>query len=184
MSVTEWIYNKYSSDENGLQESKNFVLIWGLFESQIKSCIGNLRSSDFVSWVQVLEIKKERNGISIKEPSTHKYINTELIGYINNAFNHFFQKYTNDRDKFIDHLYNQTDSQTQKAKKEFMDFVKSLNKQNIKDKIIFLFHIARRMRNKFFHGIKKVGEIISEQKEFEKINRYLVSIISLIEHFA
>lgn len=91
MSVTEWVYNKYSSDENGLQESKNFVLIWGLFESQIMSCIGNLRTSDFVSWVQVLEIKKEQNGISIKEPSTHKYINTELIGYINDAFNHFFK---------------------------------------------------------------------------------------------
>lgn len=65
-----------------------------------------------------------------------------------------------------------------------MNFVKSLKKQNIMDKIIFLFHIAKRMRNKFFHGIKKVGEIISEQKEFEKINRYLVSIISLIEHYA
>lgn len=183
MSVTEWIYNTYNSDEKGLKESKNFVFVWGLFENQIKNTIGTLYTSDFNSWVQVLEIKQELTGISIKEPNTGKYIDTKLIDYINKAFNHFYQKYTNDSEKFINHLYNQTDKQTENAKARFLDFVASMDNKNIRDKIVFLFHIAKRMRNKFFHGIKEIGDIIDEQKEFEKINGYLVSIISLIEQY-
>lgn len=183
MSVTEWVYQKYSTDEKGLQESKNFVFIWSLFESQIKKSIGSLDLSDIVSWVQVIEIKQEQNGISIKDPSSDNYIEKELIDYINKAFNHFYQQYLNDSEKFINHLYNQTDKQTEKAKTRFTDFVTSFDKKDIRDKIVFLFHIAKRMRNKFFHGVKNIGDIMSEQKEFEKINGYLVAIISLIEQY-
>ncbi|MFD5853163.1 hypothetical protein ACFWGC_23715 [Cytobacillus pseudoceanisediminis] len=183
MSVTQWVYNTYSSDEKGLQESRNFVFVWSLFENQIKNFTGNLRTSSFDKWVQTLEIKQEQNGISIKEPSTENYIENELIGYINKAFNHFYQKYTNDNKQFLNHLYNQTDDQTQDAKTRFQDFLTSFDKKNIRDKIIFLFHISKRIRNKFFHGIKNIDEITSEQKEFEKINGYLIAILSLIEQY-
>ncbi len=184
MSVTQWVYNTYSSDEKGLQESKNFVFVWSLFENQVKNTIGNDFSiSAFDSWVQALEINQEQNGISIKEPSTENYIERELIRYINDAFNHFYQKYTKDNAQFINYLYNQPDNLTQKAKTKFIDFVTSFDKKNIRDKIIFLFHISKRIRNKFFHGIKNIGEIKSEQKEFEKINGYLIAILSLIEQY-
>ncbi len=183
MSVTQWVYNTYNSDEKGLQQSKNFVFIWGLFENQLNNTIGKLNIPNFDLWVQDLEISQGQNGMSIKEPNTENYIEGELIGYINKAFNHFYQKYTNDTVQFINHLFNQTDKQTQQAKTKFMDFTNLFNKKSIRDKIIFLFHIARRMRNKFFHGIKNIGEIKTEQKEFEKVNGYLVAIISLIEQY-
>ncbi|MED3794441.1 hypothetical protein P4571_18590 [Niallia alba] len=183
MSVTKWVYEQYESNEKGLKHSSHFVLIWGLFENQLNNTISKLDIQNFNLWVQNLEITQGQNGMSIKEPNTEKYIDSELIGYINKAFNHFYQKYTNDSVKFINHLYNQTDKQTQQAKTKFYDFTTSFNKKNIRDKIIFLFHIARRMRNKFFHGIKKIEEIKTEQKEFEKVNGYLIAIITLIEQY-
>ncbi len=183
MSVTEWVIQRYNSNEKGLEESKNFVFIWSLFECQIKNVISNLNTSDFKTWVGKLEITQEHNGISIKEPNTENYIDGELIDNINKAFNHFHQLYTNDSNNFINHVFNQTDRYTNDAKIRFLNFVNSFDKKNTKDKIVFLFHIAKRMRNKFFHGIKNIGGIKNEQKEFKKINEYLISILSLIEQY-
>lgn len=183
MSVTEWVLNTYNSDENGLEESKNFAFIWSLFESQVNNSIGNLRTDNFEIWTQNLLVTQEQNGISIKEPDTENSIDGNLIDYINKAFNHFNQKYTNDNSQFTNHLFNRTDRLTQDAKTRFLNYTNSLNKRDIRDKIVFLFHIAKRMRNKFFHGIKNIGEIKSEQIEFKKINEYLISILSLVEQY-
>ncbi|ADU29403.1 hypothetical protein [Evansella cellulosilytica] len=183
MSVTEWVLYRYNSDDNGLEEAKNFVFIWGLFESQLKNVIGNLNTLDFKSWGTSLEITQETIGIVITEPRTENCINGKLVDDINKAFNHFYQLYINDAHKFINHLYNQADNNTQKAKARFLDFAMTFNKRDIRDKIVFLFHIAKRMRNKFFHGIKNIGEILNEQKEFSKINVYLIAILSLIEQY-
>lgn len=185
MSVTEWVLTTYRSSDKDLEESKNLIFIWGLFENQFKNYKGNLDSSNFKSWMDSLDITQQPHGICIEEPTRQNSIDGKLVADVNKAFNHFYQLYINDSDKFINHVYNQTDRETQNAKARFLSFVTSIDfdKRDIRDKFVFLFHIAKRMRNKFFHGVKLIGEIKSEQREFKKINEYLIAVLSLIEKY-
>ena len=185
-SVTEWVLCKYNSEEEGLQESKNFVFIWNLFENQSKDIIftSDLKLVEFKNWVKSLIVRRDIIGICICEATTGNSISGNLLNNIDKAFNHFFQLYKKDSNKFLDTLFNQTDGITQNSKARFQQFSESLNISDIKDKIVFLFMIAKRMRNKFFHGIKSIGDIKSDQKHFKKINEYLIAIISLIEEYS
>lgn len=185
MSITEWVLKTYSTDENGLEEAKNFAFIWSLFENQSSTSIftGNMKISEFANWVKNLDIKQESFGLLIKDVNTKKEISGNLVDNINKSFNHFHQKFLNNENLFLNTLFNQSDKHTIKNKANFEKIAKSLNKTDIRDKILFLFIIAKRMRNKFFHGIKEIDGIKSDHKEFKKINGYLIAILSLIENY-
>ncbi|OAK17203.1 hypothetical protein CN554_13125 [Bacillus wiedmannii] len=185
MSITEWVLETYNTDDNGLEEAKNFTFIWSLFENQSSKNIftDKMQFSKFKLWVNKLDIKRESVGILIRDEQSGNEINGNLVDAINKSFNHFYQKYKNNEKLFLDTLFNQRDEYTLSSKKLFERLAKSININNIRDKILFLFLVAKRMRNKFFHGIKNIGDIKSDHKEFKKINEYLISIISLIETY-
>ncbi|PDZ28252.1 hypothetical protein CON85_12250 [Bacillus toyonensis] len=185
MSITEWVLSTYNTDSNGLEEAKNFVFIWSLFENQSSENVfsDKMKFSEFKLWVNTLDIKQESVGLVIRDVQTGNEINSNLVDEINKSFNHFYQKYSSDESLFLNTLFNQADEFTLSNKASFVRFAKSLRKNDIRDKILFLFFIAKRMRNKFFHGIKNIGDIKSDHKEFKKINGYLIAIISLIENY-
>lgn len=185
MSITEWVLNTYNTQDKSLEAAKNFTFIWSLFENQSREKIfdSNMRISEFKLWVDKLEIKRNAVGLVIEDIENHNYISGELIDNIDKAFNHFYQKYNKNKEEFSVLLFNQTDEQTQRAKNYFEGFAESMDRTKIQSKVIFLFYIAKRMRNKFFHGIKSIGEVKEHSKEFEKISGYLISIISLIENY-
>ncbi len=185
MSITEWVLSTYNTDNNGLEEAKNFAFIWSLFENQSSKNIfsDKMKFSEFKIWANTLDIKQEVDGMHIKDVQTGNEISGSLVDEINKSFNHFYQKYSSDDNIFLNTLFNQGDSFTLSSKASFVKFTKSLKTNDIRDKILFLFIIAKRMRNKFFHGIKNIGDIKSDHKEFKKINGYLIAIISLIENY-
>ncbi|QFK71670.1 hypothetical protein F7984_10735 [Pradoshia sp. D12] len=185
MSITEWVLSTYNTDDNGLEEAKNFAFIWSLFENQSNTKIfsDKMKFSEFKLWVNTLDIKQASVGLIIRDVQSGNEISGNLVDEINRSFNHFYQKYLSDNNLFLNTLYNQVDKFTLSNKASFEGFAKSLRKNDIRDKILFLFIIAKRMRNKFFHGIKKIGDIKSDQREFKKINGYLIAIISLIENY-
>lgn len=186
MSITEWVINTYNTEEYELEEAKNFVFIWSIFENQSRSRIfstDQLKMREFKVWNNNLLLTSNITGLFIKDLKSGNEISGDLVNEINKSFNHFYQRYKKDDQVFLDTLFNQTDSYTLIAKKSFKNFAKSIKQNNIKDKILFLFLVAKRMRNKFFHGIKNINDIKTDQKEFGKINAYLISIISLIENY-
>ena len=61
--------------------------------------------------------------------------------------------------------------------------MKIIDNTKIQSKICFLFFITKRIRNKFFHGIKSIGQVSQDHKEFDMSSEYLISIISLIENY-
>jgi len=71
----------------------------------------------------------------------------------------------------------------QKERKKFEDFMTVFDKDKIQDKMYFLFFITKRIRNKFFHGIKNPIEVSKDYKAFEKANSYMISIIALIDEY-
>lgn len=185
MSITEWVLKTYNTDENGLEEAKNFVFIWNLFENQSSNNIfsDKMRFSEYKTWVNTLEVKQETLGLVIRDLETGNEINGNLVNGIHKSFNHFYQKYLNNENLFLNTLFNQADAPTIASKTSFERFAKSLKRNDIRDKILFLFIIAKRMRNKFFHGIKNIGDIKSDATEFKKVNGYLIAILSLLENY-
>lgn len=185
MSITEWVLETYNTDDNGLEEAKNFTFIWSLFENQSRPRIfrDKMYFNEFKKWVNNLDIKQESMGLLIRDVKSDNEISGNLVNGIHKAFNHFYQKYKNDDKLFVNTLFNQLDEYTQRNKESFERFTKSFKVDDIRDKILFLFLIAKRMRNKFFHGIKNIGDIKRDHKEFQKINKYLISIISLLEKY-
>lgn len=185
MSITEWVLSTYNTDNSGLEEAKNFTFIWSLFENQSSKRIftDKMKFDKFELWVKNLDIKQESVGLLIRDEQSGNEISGNLVDGINKSFNHFYQKYKNNNKLFLDTLFNQGDKYTLSSKKHFEGLAKSIKTNDIRDKILFLFLIAKRIRNKFFHGIKNIGDIKSDHKEFKKINEYLISIISLIETY-
>lgn len=186
MSITEWVLQTYNAQNSGLEEAKNFTFIWSLFENHSRGSIfksNNMRISDFEAWVNSLDIKTDKFSLVIEDKNSNNSISNGLIDNINKSFNHFYQKYDKDKEVFLNLVFNQNDAMTQRAKGYFKTFAESMDKTRIQSKIIFLFYIAKRMRNKFFHGIKSIEDVKQDSKEFEKISGYLISIISLIEKY-
>ncbi|RFB44456.1 hypothetical protein [Bacillus sp. dmp10] len=185
MSITEWVLSTYNTDNGGLEEAKNFTFIWSLFENQSSKSIftDKMKFSEFELWVNKLDIKRESVGLLIRDKQSGNEIGGNLVDGINKSFNHFYQKYKSDNKLFLDTLFNQRDKYTLASKKHFEGLAKSIKTNDIRGKVLFLFPIAKRMRNKFFHGIKNIEDIKSDHKEFKKINEYLISIISLIETY-
>ncbi|MEK4171334.1 hypothetical protein [Lysinibacillus sp. Y5S-8] len=186
MSITEWVLQTYNAQNSGLEEAKNFTFIWSLFENHSRGSIfksDNMRISDFEAWVNSLDIKTDKFSLVIEDKKSNNSISNGLIDNINKSFNHFYQKYDKDKEVFLNLVFNQNDAMTQKAKGYFKTFAESMDKTRIQSKIIYLFYIAKRMRNKFFHGIKSIEDVKQDSKEFEKISGYLISIISLIEKY-
>jgi hypothetical protein len=188
MSITEWVVANYSNTDKdiNLEAAKNFTFIWSLFENMAKQRIftgETLKFDEFFEWVDSLIIEKIPTGISITDSVTGNFIDNNLIENINKSFNHFYQKYSQNNKGFLDLLYNQEISQVLKEKMKFEEYIKNIDKANIKNKICFLFFITKRIRNKFFHGIKSIGQVSKDYKEFEKSSEYLISIISLIENY-
>lgn len=189
MSITEWVVTTYTKNYDkkcNLESAKNFTFIWSLFENMAKQRIftgETLKYDEFLTWVDSLIVERLPIGISITDPITHNVIDNILIRNIDKAFNHFYQKYLKDNDGFINLLYNQEILQVSKEKIKFEDFMKIIDNTKIQSKICFLFFITKRIRNKFFHGIKSIGQVSQDHKEFDMSSEYLISIISLIENY-
>lgn len=186
LSVTEWVLKVFDSKEGeDLEEAKNFVFIWNLFENQSSEKIftNGLKIEEFKNWAKNLKIINTRTSISLHDEQTENTIDKNLIENIDNAFNYFHQEYMKSNDDFTDKLFDQSIPSVQNDLNRFKDFYQSIDTKDIRDKIIFLFFVAKRMRNKFFHGIKQIGEIKDDQKKFKKINEYLIAIISLLESY-
>lgn len=188
-TTTDWVINIYTNKINekvNLEPAKNFVFIWSLFEYMSKRNIFSsmyLRYSEFKAWADSLIFKNNRGKITLQNPKNGKEINKRLIDNIDKAFNHFFQRYNNDKNEFISILYNQNLRQVDEEKNKFINFINEMDKHKIQDKIIFLFFVVKRMRNKFFHGIKEIDQVSKDYKEFECSNKYLISIIELIGNY-
>lgn len=189
MSVTEWVidtYTKKSDEEINLEPSKNFTFIWSLFEAFSKQSIfsqENLVNQEFIDWINSLTITTTTMGIRISNMPLQNTIDENLVEKIQSSFNHFYQLYLNDTIAFVNKLYNQNIKQVEREKNKFNDFMSTFDKNLVKHKMIFLYFIAKRMRNKFFHGIKSISDVSNDHKEFEKISEFLIPIISLIEDY-
>ncbi|MDN4600669.1 MULTISPECIES: hypothetical protein [Paenibacillus] len=188
MSVTQWVIEMYTKEEQdlNLESAKNFSFVWSLFEHMSKGAIfqgDNLPASEFLAWINSLQIQYENGNLTIINTEARKDISGDLVSNIYKSFNHFYQKYENDSEGFIELLYAQSITPVIKEKERFIAFMQVCDKSKMQDKIYFLFFIAKRMRNKFFHGIKSIGEVSRDHKEFERISEYLISIISLFEDY-
>lgn len=189
MSVTEWVIDAYTKDidsEVNLESAKNFTFVWVIFENMAKKRIFSeeaLKFEEFFNWVNTLEIVGVPNAMSITDSVTGNKIEDHLIKGIHASFNHFYQKYLNDSSAFTNLLYNQDIPQVLKEKKRFTEFMETIDRFKIQDKISFLFFITKRIRNKFLHGIKSISQVSKDHKEFEKASKYLIAIISLIEKY-
>ena len=191
-TTTEWVINTYANNktnkEINLEPAKNFVFIWNLFENMSKGeevfLSQFLKFDEFQEWTNCLIFENNMGKITLKNPRNGKEISKRLIDKIDKSFNHFFQKYDSDKNEFISVLYNQDTPQVNKEKEKFISFADGMNKQIIQDKIMFLFFVTKRMRNKFFHGIKSKDQVSKDHKEFENCNQYLISIIELIGDYS
>lgn len=190
-TTTEWVINTYTNNkanwEDNLEPAKNFAFIWNLFEHMSKRekvfSSEYLKFEEFKEWSNSLIFENNTGKMSLKNPKNGKEISKRLIDKIDKSFNHFYQKFNNDKNEFISILYNQDTPQVNKEKEKFIIFVDSMNNKKIQDKIVFLFFVTKRMRNKFFHGIKKIDQVSKDHKEFECSNQYLISIIELIGNY-
>lgn len=149
MSITEWVistYTRNTSKEINLEPAKNFSFIWSLFEHMAKQRIfaGELLTYDeFFTWVNSLKVEELSNEISITDSETGNKIDKELIKNIDNAYNHFYQKYCKNKIMFVDFLYNQSTTQVIKEKAKFEEFMIINGMNNIQNKICFLFFIIK-----------------------------------------
>lgn len=99
MSITEWVLSTYNTNDQGLEEAKNFTFIWSLFENQSRTSIfatDTMKISEFKAWNNKLDIKQKSNGLVIKDVKTGNEISGKLVDEINKSFNHFYQKYMKD----------------------------------------------------------------------------------------
>lgn len=162
-TTTEWVISTYTNNEaikeGNLEPAKNFVFIWSLFEhisKREKVFSGeSLKFAEFQKWSNSLIFESNLGKVTLKNPRNGKVISKRMIEKIDKSFNHFYQKYNSDKNEFIKVLYNQNTPQVNKEKEKFISFVDSMDNKKIQDKIIFLFFVAKRMRNKFFYGIKE-----------------------------
>ena len=185
MTETEWIVRQYLYQSNNsemdlnLEDAKNFVFIWSLFESQSHEI---LNVKKFEEWAKNLKIRNRDFKTEIVNNRLNNTIYGELVESVDKSFNHFYQKYKNDPENFINYLYNQDIKNVNMEKSEFIRFTTDMDDKNKTHKIIFLFFISKRIRNKFFHGVKCIADVSREHKEFELINKFLISISSLLEN--
>lgn len=188
MSIAQWVIDTYLNGERNevvkLEAAKNFTFIWCLFEhiagKDIFSSEG-LKVDEFFNWISSLEIRGEFDGVVIVNPKNNCMIDGELVNYINNAFEHFYNMYKKDEDKFIEQLYREDIPMVRKEKDKFKTFSMGLDNNDIRNKIYFLFFVSKRMRNNFFHGIKKTYQVSQDSEEFKKSGEYLIAIMSLLD---
>jgi len=188
MSVTQWVITKYTenNEDLNLEPAKNFSFVWSLFEHMSKGFIfqeDSLKFAEFLGWANALQIHSENGRLIITDTRSQKSISGELVDNIHRSFNHFYQKYTKNNQSFIDLIFNQNTPQVTKEKNRFIEFMQECDKSKMQHKISFLYFIAKRMRNKFFHGIKSISQVSEDHKEFEKICEYLIAVISLFEDY-
>lgn len=189
MSISEWVINQYTKNNTqnlNLESAKNFTFIWCIFEKFSRDNIfssSTLINNEFINWAKLLKVERSISGIKLINCSQQNQIDMELVNNIHKVCNYFYQLYIKDKSDFVNVLYNQSDERVQREKKQFDRFMSNFKSEFIQDKIIFLYFIAKRMRNKFFHGIKSIDDISKDYKKFDMISEFLIAIISLIENY-
>jgi len=192
-SQTEWVVDVYSkglvndTTKVNIEPAKTFVFIWSIFENMTKQQVFSGESlvfQEYKDWLDALNYDRLKRQISNSHNLAKvESIKGDLVENIFTSFNHFHQKYQKDQTAFLDYLYNQNTKQVQKERAKFEDFMKVFNKDRIQDKMYFLFFVTKRIRNKFFHGIKKPIEVSKDHKEFEKASDYMISVVALIDEY-
>jgi hypothetical protein len=153
IDVLKYLYKKFNIkiDENDIEEIKDFLLLWNLFESICCNKRANINCIDRIIDSKI-ELFKEENYKDI--------------------FDYFYNRYKNNNSKL--EKLNLT-----LARKKLVQNVLNDNYQDKNNKLKFIISIIYRYRNNLFHGEKDLKFIKLQKENFTKTNKFLMYFIEI-----
>lgn len=155
MNYINYMKNKFgivSQDSNGefLEIIKNFLVLYSIYEESFQ--LGKYS----------LTPKKIKDKIEVA--------NKNIVG-INELYEHFHNRYTNNPEKMIN-LFRDCEIDFENRVKDCLQKDKVLGVSNL-EKQVFLGLIANRYRNNTLHGSKESVRWHEYKEEFNILNEYL-----------
>lgn len=146
-----------NSWNNDLDLAKDFLILWSIFETKIRSCFGNQNTQ-----INIPMIKKY----------VENYLDENVLIHnpeIDIIYSHFKKRYTNDTNK-VEALFNFVT-----INQIFKD-LHAKDDPTEKEKIIYMGIIIYRFRNNIFHGNKEYFNWNKYREEISYCN-YIMYII-------